>query len=68
MNRKTSSKSRQQLGVWLVVLGASVLFSSGVSAQELTLEESYSRFLEQSPLVAAEKEKLEVARGMPLTP
>lgn len=63
MNRKTKTKSNPRLSARFVGLVASVLFSSFVSAQELTLEEAYSRFLERSPLVAAEKEKLGMARG-----
>ena len=44
-------------------LVAVCLLSSSASGQELTLEEAFSRFLELSPLVAAETEKMQIARG-----
>ena len=36
---------------------------SAVQGQELTVEAAYSRFLDRNPLVAAEKEKLQMAGG-----
>lgn len=48
---------------WYACLTVSCLFSTFSSGQELTLEAAYSRFLEHSPLVAAERQKLEMAEG-----
>ena len=42
---------------------ACFLMLSGARGQELTVEAAYSRFLDRSPLVAAEKEKLQMAGG-----
>ena len=42
---------------------ACFLMLPGAQGQELTLEAAYARFLDKSPLVAAEKEKLQMARG-----
>jgi cobalt-zinc-cadmium efflux system outer membrane protein len=63
MNRKTGTKSSGRLSASLIGFVASCLLSCFASGQKLTLEEAHSRFLERSPLVAAEKEKLEMARG-----
>ena len=42
---------------------ACFLMLSAVQGQELTVEAAYSRFLDRNPLVAAEKEKLQMAGG-----
>ncbi len=47
----------------LIVILTPFLILSPVSAQPLTPDEAFSRFLQRSPLVAAEKEKLQMAQG-----
>ena len=42
---------------------ACFLMLSAVQGQELTVEAAYSRFLDRNPLVAAEKQKLQMAGG-----
>ena len=54
---------RRRCSSWLIGGITCFLILSAVSGQELTLEAAYSRFLDRSPRVAAEKEKLQMARG-----
>ena len=61
LKQRLHVKSHMQ--VWLIVFVFPVLIFSSVRAQQLTLEDAFSRFLERSPLVAAEQEKLQMARG-----
>ena len=61
--RKPRACLCRRCGSWLIGGIACFLTLSTAKGQELTLEAAYSRFLDRSPLVAAEKEKLQMARG-----
>lgn len=57
--------SKTLVRVWSgsVSLFAVTLCVGNLPAQPLTLDEAFGRFVERSPLAAAEREKLEMARG-----
>ncbi len=49
--------------LWPAVFAVLAQVCGALPAQPLTLEDAFNRFVERSPLAAAEREKLETARG-----